>query len=171
MVNGMVYFRDIHPILVGGLEHFFPYIGNNTPIWLIFFQRGLKPSTRISVLRGKMVIKPQISRASLFTMQTRYTPNCGDLIRRIAIDQCILGAYALFRDKPRWISMQATYFPTVGWEHIKEPHITHLFGLRHSMVSRTDPVMFVQQKRIGWVTNQKSPWWFYLTPIFESHWL
>ena len=81
MVNGMVYFRDIHPILVGGLEHFFPYIGNNTPIWLIFFQRGLKPSTRISVLRGKMVIKPQISRASLFTMQTRYTPNCGDLIK------------------------------------------------------------------------------------------
>ena len=27
--------------LVGGLEYdFFPYIGNNTPNWLIYFQRG-----------------------------------------------------------------------------------------------------------------------------------
>ena len=28
-----------HKCPVGGLEHFFPYIGNNHPNWLIFFQR------------------------------------------------------------------------------------------------------------------------------------
>ena len=32
-------------ILVGGLEHFFPYIGNNHPNWLIFF-RGVETTNQ-----------------------------------------------------------------------------------------------------------------------------
>ena len=36
-----------HTILVGGLEHFFPYLGNNNPNWLSYFSEGLKPPTRI----------------------------------------------------------------------------------------------------------------------------
>ena len=32
--------------LVGALEHFFPYIGNNHPKWRAYFSEGLKPPTR-----------------------------------------------------------------------------------------------------------------------------
>ena len=32
-------------VLVGGLEHFFPYIGNNNPNWLIFF-RGVETTNQ-----------------------------------------------------------------------------------------------------------------------------
>ena len=32
--------------LVGGLEHFFSYIGNNHPNWLSYFSEGFKPPTR-----------------------------------------------------------------------------------------------------------------------------
>ena len=41
------FFRTLlHLKLVGGLEHVFPYIGNNHPNWLIFCSEGLKPPTR-----------------------------------------------------------------------------------------------------------------------------
>ena len=36
--------------LVGGLEYFSPYIGNNHPNWLSYFSEGLKPPTRSSLL-------------------------------------------------------------------------------------------------------------------------
>ena len=38
------------PWLVGGLEHFFPYIGNNNSNWLIFF-RGVETTNQLIVWR------------------------------------------------------------------------------------------------------------------------
>ena len=39
------WFTWITPILVGGLEHFFSYIGNNPSHWLSYFSEGLTPPT------------------------------------------------------------------------------------------------------------------------------
>ena len=57
-----------NPYLVGGLEHFLAYIGNNHPNWL-FFSEGLKPPTsyvhrwnpnlcklKITIFRGQTII-------------------------------------------------------------------------------------------------------------------
>ena len=40
------YSQMLDTFLVGGLEHFFPYIGNNHHNWLPYFSEVLKPPTR-----------------------------------------------------------------------------------------------------------------------------
>ena len=39
-LDDLIGLTTLYMILVGGLEHFSPYIGNSNPNWLIFFQRG-----------------------------------------------------------------------------------------------------------------------------------
>ena len=41
--------ETMKPSLVGGLEHFFPYIWNNHPNWLSYFSEDLKPPIRDDV--------------------------------------------------------------------------------------------------------------------------
>ena len=46
-------------LLFGGLEHFFPYIWNNHPNWLSYFQRGSYTTNQIGVLSSTYVFSLQ----------------------------------------------------------------------------------------------------------------
>ena len=74
-------------ILVGGLEHFFPYIGNNHPNWLIFF-RGVQTTNQYILLYIYII----------YTHNYTHTP-CGSkhLLRRYLTLQTIPQTHFLRR--------------------------------------------------------------------------
>ena len=54
------------PVLVGGLDFFFPYIGNNHPNWLIFFRGVETTNQRLFLVLGRRSNSSLIIREQVF---------------------------------------------------------------------------------------------------------
>ena len=78
-IKGMIMVTACIDFLVGGLAHeiYFPYIGNNNPNWLTFFQRGWHHQPGMHLICLPLFLKPKPSgiMISSFSLQVDVTEN------------------------------------------------------------------------------------------------